>query len=311
MYDPFSDALGIIRPRVTSRGFTAGGRWAVRFTPRQQTLSVHVAVRGHCGVLVGDRDPICLDEGDVLLCHGTAPWILASDRAVPPADADDLFALDPAPIVQLGGSEVAGIAGHIQMDVDPILASLGHVTHIRAADPAAAALRYLLGRVLRELGSPAPGSAFAGEKYAQIILVEVLRVALEARDAHPAVGWLRVFADAELRPALVLMHEQPGYPWRLADLAQAVSMSRSAFATRFRVLSGMPPLTYLHHFRIRLAEVALRETDATVATLAARFGYSSESSFSHAFTRTAGVSPRHYRSLHRAAVHGPGHAVGH
>jgi AraC-like DNA-binding protein len=76
-------------------------------------------------------------------------------------------------------------------------------------------------------------------------------------------------------------------------------MSRSTFTTRFRTLSGMPPLTYLHHWRIGLAQAALRETNATVATLATRYGYASESSFSHAFTRTAGVSPRHYRALHR------------
>jgi hypothetical protein len=81
--------------------------------------------------------------------------------------------------------------------------------------------------------------------------------------------------------------------------AMHAAMPRSTFATRFRALSGEPPLTYLHRWRIRLAQAALRDTDATVTALASDLGYASESSFSHAFTRSAGVSPRHYRTLHR------------
>jgi AraC-like DNA-binding protein len=72
-------------------------------------------------------------------------------------------------------------------------------------------------------------------------------------------------------------------------------MSRSHFAHRFREVSGLPPLTYLAHWRVRLAERALRTSDTTVAALAERLGYASESSFSHAFTRVAGVSPARYR----------------
>jgi AraC-like DNA-binding protein len=85
-------------------------------------------------------------------------------------------------------------------------------------------------------------------------------------------------------------------------VARAASMSRSTFAAHFRAASGEPPLTYLHRWRIHLAQAALRDTDSTVAALAAEFGYASESSFSHAFTRTVGISPRRYRSLHRGGT---------
>lgn len=68
-------------------------------------------------------------------------------------------------------------------------------------------------------------------------------------------------------------------------------MSRSTFAAQFRAVSGEPPLTYLHRWRRHLARAALRDTDSTVAALAAELGYASESSFSHAFTRTGGISP--------------------
>jgi AraC-like DNA-binding protein len=300
--DPLSDALGLVRARcLISRGFTAGGGpWALRFDARHR-LKLHAAVRGECWLILEDQPPLRLEQGDLAVTNGSVPLVLASDLTVVPRDAEEFFATDSTPILPLGGDEVIGIAGHVRMDrccEDLILAALPTLTRIRAADPAATVLRYLLDRVLRELSHPRPGSEFAGEQYAQLILVEVLRVALDARNV-PESGWLRLVADADLRPALALMHERPAHPWRLVDLAQAVSMSRSTFATRFRTLSGVPPLTYLHNWRIRLAQAALRDTDATVASLASQYGYASESSFSHAFTRTAGVSPRRYRTLHR------------
>jgi AraC-like DNA-binding protein len=103
------------------------------------------------------------------------------------------------------------------------------------------------------------------------------------------------------------MQADPGRTWGLADLATAAGMSRSHFAHRFREVSGQPPLTYLSHWRVRLAERALRETDTTVAALAERLGYASESSFSHAFTRIAGVSPSRYRRRGRPS--GPEAAI--
>ncbi len=86
-------------------------------------------------------------------------------------------------------------------------------------------------------------------------------------------------------------------------------MSRSHFAHRFRDVSGQPPLTYLSHWRIRLAERALRTSDTTVAALADRLGYASESSFSHAFTRIAGTSPSRYRRDAEARTRHGGFAV--
>jgi AraC-like DNA-binding protein len=294
MSDPLSEALGLIHARLSARGFIAGGRWALRFHSGPHRLNVHAAVRGSFCLSLGEGEPLSLGEGDVVLSHGATACVLASDAIVVARDAEEVFANeeesliangDPVPISHLGGDDVVGIAGHIRLDQSTFLDALPSVTRVRAGA--------LLDQAFHELSHPGPGSDFASERYAQLILLEVLR------GNTPSTGWLRILTDAELHPALALMHAEPAHPWRLADLAQAVSMSRSTFATRFRTLSGMPPLTYLHHWRIGLAQAALRESDATVAALAARFGYASESSFSHAFTRTAGLSPRHYRELYR------------
>jgi AraC-like DNA-binding protein len=78
-------------------------------------------------------------------------------------------------------------------------------------------------------------------------------------------------------------------------------MSRTTFAERFRSVAGVPPLTYLLNWRMRLAERALRDEDTPLATLAHSLGYTSDSAFSNAFKRVNGIAPRRYRERARAA----------
>ena len=75
-------------------------------------------------------------------------------------------------------------------------------------------------------------------------------------------------------------------------------MSRSAFSARFAVLVGTPPLTYLTHWRMRLAASLLRE-DVPLGEVAEHVGYESEAAFSVAFKRERGVPPGQYRRSQR------------
>lgn len=92
-----------------------------------------------------------------------------------------------------------------------------------------------------------------------------------------------------------MMHGEPGKAWGLDELARASSMSRTAFAARFKLLAGTTPLAYLTAWRMRLAERALREEGTSVGLIGQMLGYSSESAFSNAFKREKGVSPQGYR----------------
>ncbi|SOE95486.1 AraC-type DNA-binding protein [Burkholderia sp. D7] len=106
-------------------------------------------------------------------------------------------------------------------------------------------------------------------------------------------------SDQRLAPALRLMHGDPGRSWQLEELARAVAMSRTTFASHFKAAAGVAPLTYLTQWRMHLAERALREEGIAVAALARSLGYTSESAFSNAFKRATGKAPKHYRSAAR------------
>jgi transcriptional regulator GlxA family with amidase domain len=95
--------------------------------------------------------------------------------------------------------------------------------------------------------------------------MQVLRVCLTQAEVLPT-GWLRVLADEHLPSALRLMHEEPFHAWQLTELARAAAMCRATFALRFKEAVGVPPLTYLLSWRMRLAARDLRRTMVTART---------------------------------------------
>jgi AraC-like DNA-binding protein len=165
--------------------------------------------------------------------------------------------------------------------------------------PQAATLRWVLGNLATELASARPGASLMADHLSHIMLVQVLRAFLDS-EARPATGWLAALSDRRMGLAIRLMHEAPARRWTLVELAQAVGVSRSAFALRFKQIVGTSPLDYLLQWRIRLAKKALRGDTASVSSIGLSLGYTSESAFSSTFKRVTGRAPLQYRREERA-----------
>ena len=298
MTDPLSEMLALVDARcLITGGFRAGGAWAIRFRP-DAPVKLDAVVRGSCWLLVEGRPPARLATGDAVVFNDAGTAVLCSGPEVRPVEATELAHAPEDGFALAGrGEDVEVIGGHVELDAataDLFTSALPDVTHAAASSAEAAEMRRLLEQIMEERASARPGAGFATDQHAQLLLLQILRIGLQ-RGALSHPGSLRLLADPQLRPAVTLLHGDPARAWGLAELAAAVGMSRSHFAHRFREVSGQPPLTYLSHWRIRLAARALRASDTTVAALADRLGYASESSFSHAFTRVAGTSPSRYR----------------
>jgi AraC-like DNA-binding protein len=297
--DQLSEVFDRVEVRgILTGGFAVRGPWVSR-AAITDSLKLIALVCGRARLSTDGIDgPIELEPGDVAVLNGRS-WLALEGgrgdgppREVVPEEDDPSTRLTTADCgtddVVLGGRVDLNPAGHALL-----LQALPPVAHVRASAATATNLRGSLERLFDEVAGQRIGSAFAIRQYGQLLLLEVLRAYVEQAPLPP--GWLQALTDERLRPALTLMHAEPGRPWRLDELARAAAMSRTSFAERFRMVAGVPPLTYLNRWRMLLAQQALRGGDVRVGSLASELGYASESAFSTAFKREVGTSPLHYR----------------
>jgi len=161
-----------------------------------------------------------------------------------------------------------------------------------------------LGALLAALGDEAvedrPGRSLVLDHLLAVMLVEALRYR-PAGIGEAGRGLLAGLADPKIGRALRMMHADTKQPWTLAALAREVGMSRSAFASRFAQIVGVPPIEYLANWRMTLAKGALAASQVAMTEIAEMAGYQSVSAFSTAFKRETGLSPTLYiRSLQEA-----------
>lgn len=297
--DPLSETLAVLDTRcVLARTVTAAGSWSLALRSHAPLMLVGAA-RGEFWLAVaGVERPVHLTQGDVVVLRGFPEQVMSGAPDLEPVDGEQLFAQAPGESLHLAADpQVAVIGCHIGIDRtggEHLLEALDPVTHIRSRDASAPLLHALLDRLLTETTRPAAGSDFAARQYAGLMFVEVLRRHLADPDAYPP-SWLRLLVTPTLAGAVRAMHAAPEHDWSLEELARTVAMSRTTFAERFRQVAGLPPLTYLGQWRMRLAGQALRRGDMTIAALSHSLGYATESSFSHAFKRTHGIAPGQYR----------------
>lgn len=297
--DTLSIILSLVEARaVTAGGFTAGGRWAVRFPP-PHGLKFFVMARGE-SILQPDgiAELYQLRQGDVFLLRSDQGFIISSETGISPLDAMALFDVDRPEVVDLGGDDILFLGGHIDIDAansDLLLSQIPPAIHIRAEDGQASGLAWLIRRFVKEQSEDAVGAGQAACALAQLLFIELLR-AYAAQAQNASAGWIRAMVNRRLSPALRLIHDDPAAPLSVDQLARHAGMSRTAFAVHFRAVMGVAPLAYLTRWRMQVAAKQLR-TGTPIATLAASVGYASDAAFSTAFKRVFGKAPKHYRDM--------------
>jgi AraC-like DNA-binding protein len=153
-----------------------------------------------------------------------------------------------------------------------------------------------------EIAKDQPGQEVVLDRLLDLLLIAVLRAWFSRTEAN-VPGWYRAQSDSVVGRALRMLHEHPEQPWTVATLAYATGVSRAALARRFTELVGEPPMTYLTGWRLALAADLLRDSDATIGTIARQVGYGSPFALSTAFKRVRGISPQQHRKPLRERVH--------
>jgi AraC-like DNA-binding protein len=223
---------------------------------------------GHYDLLAAPGVP-AVPLGEVLAEHGPSPLELPGD----------------GPLTELlcGSYSFRGVL------CEDLLAALPATAVVPADDPTVAAALALL---TVEVGTEHAGRQTVLDRLLDVLLVALLRV-LWSGQLRPPV-WAGAPQDPAVAAALRAVHGDPAHPWTVAALARVARVSRAALARRFSAEVGMPPLTYLTWWRMRLARESL-VAGATLAQVARQVGYASEYAFAAAFTREVGTAPGRWR----------------
>ncbi|MEZ5840181.1 MAG: AraC family transcriptional regulator [Hyphomicrobiales bacterium] len=149
-------------------------------------------------------------------------------------------------------------------------------------------LRPVVEAFVAEAGGTRCGRQVALDRLCEVIVLFVLRQAIDGGATGP--GLLAGLSHPMLHRAIVAMHDEPGRPWLVEDLARIAGMSRSRFIDQFRLLVGTTPGAYLEHWRLTLARRELLR-GGRVKSVARLVGFGSAAAFSRAYSRVFGHPP--------------------
>lgn len=105
--------------------------------------------------------------------------------------------------------------------------------------------------------------------------------------------------DPALRALLVMVNDQPDFPWNVAALGRQLGCSETHVGRRFAAAGLASPMREIAEIRMRRAERFLRFTDHSQAQIARLCGFANSFSFSRAFSRRYRFSPSAYRRRSR------------
>ncbi|MFB7645409.1 cupin domain-containing protein [Streptomyces sp. NPDC056084] len=296
--------------------------WSVRIEDRAP-ICLMALTAGEAWIVPNEGDTVHLAPGDVAVVRGPAPYTVTHTPGLAPfarigpggscttlrgealSNSMDLGvrtwgnAPNGSATMLVGTYLVEGeISGQLLDALPPVL--------LLTAQEWNCALMPLLDE---EIARDEPGQSVVLDRLLDLLLIAVLRSWFSRPGAH-APAWYRAMGDPVVGAALRLMQNSPAHPWTVASLAAKCGMSRAGFSRRFAELVGESPMAHLTVWRLALAADRLRETDATVETIAHQVGYSGAFALSAAFKRVRGISPQEHRTRGRNRAVGVGPADG-
>jgi AraC-like DNA-binding protein len=264
----------------------------------------HIVAEGHCWVALGDGVRHELSPGDVVVMPYADAHSWGSFEEAEPVSIADL--LPPRPWTELphidyggNGSETRVVCGYLRGDAvlfDPVLRALPPLFVVRPHGPAATWVRASVEYAMTNPSAALADGIGPGQRLAESLFTEVLRLYLQERRDADLTGWLAALRDPVVGKALSLLHADPAHDWTVDELARAVAASRTVLVDGFVRHLGRPPIRYLTEWRLNLASGLLRSTDSGVGEVAFAVGYSSEEAFSRAFKRAFGQPPSRWRA---------------
>ncbi|SSR43900.1 AraC-type DNA-binding domain-containing protein [Acinetobacter baumannii] len=124
-----------------------------------------------------------------------------------------------------------------------------------------------------ELDQPSLGSQVMLSSVIDLLLVWSIRFWLNKETLNHK-SWISALQNPTISKALFLMHSNPAKEWTVETLAKETNQSKSKFSKSFIELVGTTPINYLKHWRMKLANQYLIETNKSISQISDLVGYS-------------------------------------
>jgi AraC-like DNA-binding protein len=320
--DVLSDALREVRlAGAVYFDVLAGAPW-IATTPGAPSLrarvmpeldhvvAFHIIMHGTAWAQLTDepQSALRLDAGDAVFVPRGHSHSLSSEqnnssescnRAEPDSDRRPASDALPFELREFGGQGerarfVCGFLGCVARPYNPVLDALPPLLHVRGSSAAGMLTFDLMRIALAESRQPRVGGETILAKVSELMFLHAVRQHIDSLPAQ-STGWLAGLRDRHVSAALRAMHAKPAESWTLTTLGREAGLSRTAFATRFRELLGVPAIHYLSNWRLQLAANLLHQQAMSIAQIAAHVGFGSEAAFNRAFKRQVGMPPGAWR----------------
>jgi AraC family transcriptional activator of mtrCDE len=267
-----------------------------RYGERQAPF--HVLLDGTCQ-LHCDAGVLRLKAGDVVLIPDGSPHQIITSGTGPYQGICDT----DGPVFATTHSEDGTAAvidlfcGHYNFEAGAgamLFRSLPNPVHVSFGRSAESreVLRMLSALMRGEARREGEGTSAVLSGLSTVLLAMLLR---SSRGATTTATLWTAVSDERIRKTVEQVMADPGAPWSIDRLHRAAAMSRATFLRRFTQNTGTTVGAFLTRARLMAAADLLNSTDATVATIAAKVGYQSESSFTRAFRTELGTTPARFR----------------
>ncbi|MFV0413649.1 MAG: helix-turn-helix domain-containing protein [Oscillospiraceae bacterium] len=132
--------------------------------------------------------------------------------------------------------------------------------------------------------------------------VQVLRVllhinTLEEAPQNPAYRYFYKSQVNRVKQIMQFITRNCTTHYTLEELSQRFAIPLTSMKECFKGVYGTSIYDYVRSYRMNSAALRLRQTDETVAEVAAHFGYENASKFAAAFKKVIGATPTSYRHL--------------
>lgn len=104
----------------------------------------------------------------------------------------------------------------------------------------------------------------------------------------------RTLTHDQLKPAIDYVHTHIGEDLSLVQIAKVINISPTYFASLFKFTTGISPHQYVIKQRVNRAKLLLLTTDLSIADIALKVGFSSQSHLTQHFKRLTRMTPKKF-----------------